>query len=593
MLHYLKPYLGISLIALVALTLSSAGGLLIPRLSQRVIDQGIAQRNMDVVVRMAVIIVGVALLQALFSFLQGYLSAKASHNVAFDLRNILYQKVQRLSFSYHDRAQTGQLLTRLTSDVDLVQQFLGNVLLRALGAFLMLVGSIVLMLHTNARTAVVLLAVGPAAVIVFIIFFRKARPLFVQGQQRLAELNVVLQENLAGVRVVRAFVRRLYEMERFARRNRAVIEVQLRTGRIIAFAIPLIFFIANLATLSVTWVGGVQVIRGRMSVGELVAFSNYILMAIFPIFMLSFMMASIAQAAAGAQRICEILDAKMDIQEKPDAIALPPIQGRVVFEDVWFRYFESQPWVLQAISFTAEPGQKIALLGATGSGKSTIINLIPRFYDVTRGRVLVDGYDVRDVTLTSLRQQIGVVLQESLLFTGTIRENIAFGKPDATMEEIIAAAKAAQAHDFIAALPGGYDAQVGERGVNLSGGQKQRIAIARTLLTDPRILILDDATSAVDFQTELKLRRALETLMRGRTSFVIAQRVSTVRDADLILVLNKGCIAAMGKHEQLLEESPLYAEIYYSQLEEDEVRGGDRLRYTPEEMARLAKEVAQ
>jgi ATP-binding cassette subfamily B protein len=330
------------------------------------------------------------------------------------------------------------------------------------------------------------------------------------------------------------------------------------------------------------------VINAAMTLGELVAFSNYILLAIFPIFMLSFSMVMVAQAAAGAERIFEVLDASTDIVEREDAIPLPAIEGRVAFEDVWFRYFEHQPWILQEIAFVAEPGQKIALLGATGSGKSTVTNLIPRFYDATKGRVTIDGHDVRDLTLDSLRRQVGIVLQETLLFAGTIRENIAFGRPEASQAEVQAAAEAAQAHAFIAGFPDGYDTQVGERGVTLSGGQKQRVAIARALLVDPGILILDDAMSNVDFQTELKLRRALETLMQGRTSFIIAQRVSTVQDADLILVLDEGRVAAQGSHEDLLERSPLYADIYYGQLEGDTEAAEDFLVYGED----VAEEVA-
>jgi ATP-binding cassette subfamily B protein len=586
-LRYLRAYWYLALIALLCLALSSAGTLAVPRISQLIIDRGIAAGDAPTIVRLSLAIVGLSLLGSVFSFLQGHLSAKVSQGVAYDMRNQLYEKIQGLSFSYHDRAQTGQLLTRVTSDVDMVQQFLGNALLQIAGALILLVGSLTLMFTTSPQTAGVMLALGPLAVGVFVLFFTKARPLFIEGQKRLEALNVRLQENLAGVRVVRAFVRRAFESQRFAARNRAVMELQLQIGRIIAVALPLVFFIANLATLGVTWLGGIQVIRGRMSLGELVAFSSYILMAIFPIFMLSFMLAMVAQAAAGAERIFEILDTQTEIEERPDAAPLPRIEGRVTFDHVWFRYFEHQPWILKDVHFTAEPGQRIALLGATGSGKSTVTNLIPRFYDVTRGEVRIDGHDVRDVTLDSLRQQVGIVLQESLLFVGTIRENIAFGRPDATLDEVVAAAKAAQAHDFITAFPKGYETPVGERGVTLSGGQKQRIAIARALLVDPRVLILDDATSNVDFQTELKLRQALEVLMKGRTSFIIAQRVTTVRDADLILVLDDGEVAAMGQHGPLLETSPLYAEIYYSQLEgEDVARAGIFVYGDAEEVAR-------
>jgi ATP-binding cassette subfamily B protein len=549
------------------LGLSSAGNLIVPAISQRIIDEGIDQGSRQIITTMAAAIVGIALLQAAFTFLQGYLTARVSQGVAYDLRNDLYEKIQALSFSYHDQSQTGQLLTRATSDVNLVQQFLGSAILQILGGLFLLIGSLALMFSTSPRTAIVLIVMGPVAVAIFAIFFLKARPLFSESQKRLSALNVKLEENLLGVRVVRAFVRRDYETERFAVRNRAVRDIQLQIGRVIAIALPLVFFVANAATLGVTWIGGIQVINAEMTLGELVAFSNYILMAIFPIFMLSFSLAMVAQAAAGAERIFEVLDASTDIVEREDAMSIPSIEGGVVFDDVWFRYFEHQPWILKEINFTAEPGQKVALLGATGSGKSTVTNLIPRFYDVTRGQVTVDGYDVRDLSLDSLRRQVGIVLQETLLFAGTIRENIAFGCPDASLDEVRAAAEAAQAHEFISGFPDGYETYVGERGVTLSGGQKQRVAIARALLVDPKILILDDAMSNVDFQTELKLRRALEALMAGRTSFIIAQRVSTVQDADLILVLDGGCIAAQGTHDQLLERSPLYAEIYYEQLE--------------------------
>ena len=583
-LRYLKPYLLWALGALIALGISSAGNLVVPAISQRIIDQGIAQGRRQVIVTLGAAIVGIAILQAVFTFFQGYLTARVSQGVAYDLRNDLYGRIQDLSFSYHDKAQTGQLLTRATSDVNLVQQFLGSAILQILGGLIMLVGSLVLMFSRSPTTALVLIALGPVAVAIFAIFFIKARPLFSEAQKRLSALNVKLEENLLGVRVVRAFVRREYETERFAARNRAVRDVQLQIGRIIAIALPLVFFIANAATLGVTWIGGIQVINAEMTLGELVAFSNYILMAIFPIFMLSFSLAMVAHASAGAERVFEVLDASTDIVERDDAVPLISVHGRVAFDDVWFRYFEHQPWILREITFTAEPGQKIALLGATGSGKSTVTNLIPRFYDVTKGRVTVDGRDVRDLTLDSLRHQVGIVLQETLLFAGTIRENIAFGRPEASLEEVRAAAEAAQAHDFIAGFPDGYETQVGERGVTLSGGQKQRIAIARALLVDPKILILDDAMSNVDYQTELRLRRALNILMEGRTSFIIAQRVSTVQDADLILVLEDGRIAAQGDHRTLLDRSPLYAEIYYDQLEGEAHGEEDYLVYQEEDV---------
>ena len=566
-LAYLKKYWPAALGAFIGLVFSSAMNLAIPAMMQRIIDRGIAARAISVIVWTSAAMVGMALLRAQFTFLQGYLSARASQGVAYDLRNALYQKIQKLSFSYHDRAQTGQLLTRATNDVERVRMFVGMGFVQLLSAVLMIIGSLALLFSLDWQLALIMLVIMALAMVVFAQFARRARPLFTKVQQKLSALNTVLQENLAGIRVVKAFAREPFERERFAAVNQELLEQSVQVGKMLAAAISLIFLIANLGTLAVIWVGGLEVIGGRLTIGELVAFNNYVMMAMFPMFMLGMIMAMISQAGASAERVFEILDAQSEVVEKPDATPLPPIQGRVAFEGVYFRYFGSGEYVLKNVSFVAEPGQTIALLGATGSGKSTIINLIPRFYDVTEGRVTIDGYDVRDVTLQSLRSQIGIVLQETTLFTGTIRENIAYGRPEATMEEIIAAAKAAEAHDFIMSFADGYDTQVGERGVTLSGGEKQRIAIARALLMNPRILILDDSTSSVDFETEYRIQQALERLMAGRTSFVIAQRIATVLNADQILVLDGGEIVARGTHEELIRESPIYAEIYASQLQ--------------------------
>ena len=564
-LGYLRHYWLLATGAFLGLLISTAARLVIPRLTQTIIDDGIGAGRLNVAVWAAVGMVGMAIAGALFSFLQGVLSARTAQGVAYDLRNQLYAKIQSLSFSYHDRAHTGQLLTRATSDVEMVHQFVGMGFIQFLSAILMMTGSIALLFATDWQLALITLVLVPLTFGLFAFFAGRARPLFMRIQQRLADLNTVLQENLVGVRVVKAFAREDYEARRYALANRRLFELNLTVGRLTATAIPLVFLIANLALLAVYWIGGYQAIAGRLSVGRIVAFANYIMMAFFPMMMLGMIIAMISQAGASAERVFEILDAQSEVVEKPDAIELPPIQGRVAFEHVSFRYFGGGEPVLKDVSFVAEPGQTVALLGATGSGKSTIINLIPRFYDVTEGRVTIDGYDVRDVTLDSLRRQIGIVLQETTLFSGTIRDNIAFGRLDAPVSEIIAAAKAAEAHDFIMSFPQGYDTPVGERGVTLSGGQKQRIAIARALLLDPRILILDDATSSVDYETEYRIQQALERLMEGRTSFVIAQRIATVLNADQILVLERGEIVARGTHEELLDESPVYAEIYYSQ----------------------------
>jgi ATP-binding cassette subfamily B multidrug efflux pump len=610
---YLRPYWPLALGTFVSLLIATFLNLLIPALTQRIIDDGIDQSQIDVILWGALAMIGVALLRALFSFLQGFLGAKSSQNVAYDLRNILYEKIQKLSFGYHDRAQTGQLLTRATSDVDRVQMFVGRGFVMFITALLMIIGSLILLFALNWKLALIMLVLMPLTMVIFVTFASRARPLFTRVQEFLSRLNTVLQENLAGVRVVKAFAREPYEHDRFAAANVDMMNQSIDVGKMMAVAFPLIFLIANLGTLAVIWLGGLLVIGQDMTVGELVAFNSYLMMTMFPLFMLGMIIAMVSQAAASADRVFEILDARSDVVEKPEASSLSAIQGQVTFEHVWFRYFgpkdapeaqeeddgkrrrrkrrgpgqdehqragmgmgmsgpPAQPedqWVLRDVSFAAEPGQVIALLGATGSGKSTIINLIPRFYDVTRGTVKIDGVDVRDVTLDSLRRQIGIVLQETTLFTGTIRDNIAYGRPEATAEEIITAAKAAEAHDFIMEFADGYETLVGERGATLSGGQRQRVAIARALLLDPLILILDDSTSSVDVETEYRIQQALDKLMVGRTSFVIAQRISTVRDADVILVLDGGRIAATGTHQALMRDSAIYAEIYSSQLQGD------------------------
>ncbi|MEA3459559.1 MAG: ABC transporter ATP-binding protein [Chloroflexota bacterium] len=574
-MRFLKPYWLLAVGTFVAMIIVTASALVIPRLTQTIIDRGITQRNINLVLWPALAMVGFALLRALFEFLQGILAARTAQGIAYDMRNALYGKIQSLSFSYHDQAQTGQLLTRATSDVEMVRVFVGMGIIQLVSAFLMIGGALALLFSTNWQLALIVLAIAPLTFALFGLFAAKGRHLFKEVQQRLADLNTVLQENLAGVRVVKAFVREPYEAERYGDANRGLYAVSLQVGRLMAAAMPLIFFMANLGLVAVYWLGGYQVIGGWLTTGEVVAFANYIMMAFFPVLMLGMIMAMVSQAGASAERVFEILDVQSEIVERPDAIELPPIEECVAFERVSFRYFHSGEWVLRDVDFVAEPGQTVALLGATGSGKSTIINLIPRFYDVTEGRITVDEYDVRDVTLDSLRKQIGIVLQETTLFSGAIRENIAFGRPEASMEEIVEAAKAAEAHDFIMSFPDGYDTWVGERGVTLSGGQKQRIAIARALLLDPRILILDDATSSVDYETEYRIQQALERLMEDRTSFVIAQRIATVLNADQILVLDEGRIVARGQHEELVRKSEIYAEIYHSQL-----RGGYELGET-------------
>ena len=514
-------------------------------------------------------IVVFAAVRGLFAFLQAFWAERNSQSVSFDLRNDLFAKVQRLSFSYHDRNQTGQLMVRATDDVEKVRLFIGQGLLQLVGAVLLIVGTLIILFRTNARLALVVLPILPIALIAFMIFGRITQPLFAKVQARLSTLNTILQENLAGIRVVKAFTREKQEQKKFDGSADALMNQLIGVSRLFAILFPVIFLIANLGQAATLYFGGRQVINGTLTLGQWQEFSLYLVYLFLPIAQLGIIITQMGQASASATRVFEILDAQSDITDKPDAYPLPPVQGRVRFNNVTFRYFNSGEPVLKNVDFEALPGQTVALLGATGSGKTTIINLLPRFYDPSQGAITIDGHDLREVTLESLRSQIGIVLQETTLFAGTIRENIAFGKSDATLDEVIEAATAAAAHEFIASFPQGYDTPVGERGTTLSGGQKQRIAIARALLLDPHILILDDSTSSVDLATEAKIQHALDKLMQGRTSFVIAQRISTVLHADQILVLDKGEVVAHGTHAELMEDSPLYADIYSSQLVED------------------------
>ncbi len=511
-----------------------------------------------------------ALLRGLFSFLQAYWAEKNSQSVAYDLRNDLYAKIQNLSFAYHDKNQTGQLMIRATDDVEKVRLFIGQGLLQLVGSIILLVGTVIILFTSNVSLAWTAMPILPVALVLFMFFGIISQPLFAKVQQKLAALNTVLQENLAGVKVIKAFTREKQQQAKFRAAANDTMNQSIVVSRFFTFLFPLVFLVANLGQASILYVGGKQIILGTLSVGAWQEFSLYLMYLFFPIAQLGFIITQLGQASTSADRIFEILDAKSDIVDKPNASKLPALKGDVKFDNVTFRYFGSGEPVLKNVSFEARSGETIALLGATGSGKTSIINLLPRFYDPTEGKISIDGHDLLEITLDSLRSQIGIVLQETTLFSGSIRENIAFGKPDASLEEIKSAAQSAAAHDFIMSFPDGYDTHVGERGTTLSGGQKQRVAIARALLLNPRILILDDSTSSVDVTTESHIQEALEILMKGRTSFVIAQRISTVVNADKILVLEKGEIVAQGRHAQLMEEEPIYAEIYNSQLLHEE-----------------------
>jgi len=565
-LSYLRPYWRLTASAYLALLAANALALIIPQFIRWIVDRGISGQDVRPLGLSVLALLGLALVKGGLTFVQGQWTETASQSVAYDLRNAIHRKLSELSFSYHDRTETGQILSRAVQDVERIRFVTGRAFLRLTDATILLLGTAGMLTQMNLHLALLALSTMPLLAYRAFQLGRRLRPLSLDIQQQLAVLTTRLEQNLRGARVVKAFAQEENEIARFDRQNARWFDLSAYSARLQAFNVPLIELIANASVVFIVWYGGFLVVQGRLTLGELVAFSTYLAQLVQPVRRLGMIIPALSLAAAAGERVFEILDAVSEVQEAPDAVPLPPVRGHVHFEHVSFAYF-GRHRVLTDVTFEALPGQVIALLGATGSGKSTIINLIPRFYDPTEGRITVDGHDICHVTLNSLRDQIGIVLQETTLFAASIRDNITFGRPDAREEEIIEAARGAQAHSFICEMPDGYDTLVGERGVTLSGGQRQRIAIARALLKDPRILILDDATSSVDTETEQLIQMALQRLMRGRTCFVIAQRLSTLRRADLIIVLERGRIAACGTHEELLRTSGLYAEIYHHQLQ--------------------------
>jgi ATP-binding cassette, subfamily B, multidrug efflux pump len=566
---FLRPYWRTTAGTYGAMVVITAIALLTPQFIRWIIDRGIREENRTLLGWSVIALLVLTLIRGIVTFLQGRWSEVASQGVAYDLRNALYEKLTSLSFAYHDRTETGQLLSRAIQDVDRVRFLTGRAVLRLVESLALALGTLVVLLAMNPLLALLSMAMLPLLAHRAYAFGRKLRPFSLAVQQQLAVLTTRLEQNLRGARVVKAFAQEEAEIEHFSEENNRWFDLSAEAARLQAINNPLLDLIANFGVVFIIWYGGLQVINGDLTLGELVAFNTYLAQLLQPVRRLGLIIPAISMAATAGERIFEILDTPSAVADAPDAYPLPAVEGHVRLEEVSFAYF-GRHQVLKSINLEARPGQVIALLGSTGSGKSSVINLIPRFYDPTEGRVTIDGYDLRRVTLASLRDQIGIVLQETTLFAATIRENIAFGRPGADEAEIIAAAQAAQAHEFILRMPDGYDTEVGERGVTLSGGQKQRIAIARALLKDPRILLLDDATSSVDTATERQIQTALERLMRGRTAFVIAQRLSTVRLADLIVVMERGQIVATGSHRELINRSELYAQIYHNQLRPQE-----------------------
>ncbi len=572
---FLKLYWHWAVLAPLLMVLEVAMDLMQPRLIQRIVDQGIARHDIALVINTGLWMVGLAVAGLVGGMGCTVFAVLAAQSFGADVRGSLFRKVESLSFGNLDRLETGKLITRLTNDVTQVQEMVMILLRIMVRVPLLLVGSLIMAILTSPQLALLFLGLIPVLLVVLSWIINKTFPMFSEVQRRLDALNTVMQENLAGVRVVKAFARASHEKQRFGRTNDSLMDQNVAAVRTSAVTMPFMMLTLNLGVVAAIWIGGLQVRSGGLHVGQLIAFINYLMQTLMSLMMVSMLVVRVSRAEASAERIQEVLDSEPEIRSWPGALTAFAPRGRVAFEHVSFSYNgDDHDPVLKQLNFVAEPGQTVALLGATGAGKSSLVNLIPRFYDVTGGRVTIDGVDVRAIGESALHGQVGVALQESILFSGTIRDNIRYGRPEAGDDEVIAAAKMAQAHAFIMRFPDGYDTVVGQRGVNLSGGQKQRIAIARALMTDPAVLILDDSTSAVDVETEGRIQGALAELDRSQTRFVVAQRISTVLTADKILVLDDGRIAAEGTHDDLLASSSIYREIYKSQMENGAVAHG-------------------
>jgi ATP-binding cassette, subfamily B, multidrug efflux pump len=568
LLRFVRPYWWKSLVSLILLVVVVVLDLAIPRLVQRIIDQGILQQDLQTVWVTFMIMLVISALNTLFSVGNNNYSVQVGEAVSRDLREELFLKIQSFSHGNLDRMKTGQLMVRLTSDISVFQRLVQISLRIGTRAPLLMVGSLILMFNTNPRLALTILPLLVITSLILVFFVLKMGPLFMAMQIRLDRLNTVLQENISGVRVVKAFVREDHEAGRFEGANLDFTEYNIRVMQFLATLAPVLHLCLNIGIVIIIWSGGMQAIQGDLTAGQIAAFINYLQTTLIPLMIMANLANIWAAAAASSQRIQEVMEEEVEVKDQAEAAALrPDFQPRVVFENVSFHYNGSQDEnVLEGVDLVVEPGETVAILGATGSGKTTLVNLIPRFYEVSQGKVTIDGLDIRSLPQEALLSKIGIVPQETILFSGTVRDNIRFGRPEAEQAEVEAAARAAQAHQFILALPDGYDTHVEQRGVNLSGGQKQRIAIARALLVRPPILILDDSTSSVDVETETRIQDTIEAWSGNQTRFVVAQRISTVLKADKILVLEKGRVAAAGSHRQLLGSSPIYQEIYASQL---------------------------
>ncbi len=589
-LAYMRRHWRLALLAFASLTAATLLSLVVPQVLRDVVDHGLPQPVLrsiftprflseglniavphpQLIFSAAALLFGLSLLRAMVAFSQRYFGERLSHYVGYDIRNDFFDKVQRLPFAYHDQSQMGQIITRAITDVDAIRTFLAQGLIDSINIFLVIIGVIIAMFTLNIPLTLIALIPIPLIMTIAIRMGTIQLKRWNSLMEHMSGLSNLLEENVIGIQVLRAFNREKAEAGRWADLNEKLWVDQVKFTETWSTFFPLMTFLVATCTALMLWQGGPLVISHQLSIGTIVALNGYILLLALPVQRLGYVVQQFSSASSSARRVWEILDEPIILKAKPGALPLPRIQGVVRFNDVCLRYREGALDALKHINFETRPDQVIGIVGPTGAGKSSIINLLTRFYDVTSGCVTIDGHDVRDVTLSSLRSQIGLVLQETLLFTATIRENIAFGHPDASEDEIVAAAKAADAHRFIGEMPDGYDTLIGERGVTLSGGQRQRIAIARALLVQPRILILDDSTSSVDTRTESSIQEALEALMKDRLTFIIAQRLTSIRHADLILVVEHGEIVERGTHDQLVAGSGPYREIYRVQMEDQE-----------------------
>lgn len=566
---YIKPYLPYFIIGPILMIVEVIGEVLMPYLMALIINNGVAEKNIPYIVSIGGVMVITALLMMLGGIGGAYFAAKASVNFATDLRSDVFAKVQKFSFANIDSFSTGSLVTRLTNDITQMQNMVNMCLRMMLRAPGMMIGAIIMAFMMNAKLALVILIVMPVLTVAILIIIKVAFPKFEKLQKKLDTLNSTIQEALTNVRVIKSFVRGDYEENRFAEANEDLKETSMSAFKVVIIQMPIMSLAMNITTLAVVWFGGQQIIAGTMPVGDLTSFTSYIVQVLMSLMMLAMILLQSSRALASAKRITQVLDTEIDLTDENATCKEKKVEeGRIEFKEVGFRYYkDSQEKVLDSINLTIAPGQTVGIIGSTGCGKTTLVQMIPRLYDVDEGRVLVDGVDVKEYSLRNLREGVGMVLQKNVLFSGTILENLQWGDEEATLEEVREAAQSAQADPFVVAFPEGYETELGQGGVNVSGGQKQRLCIARALLKKPKILILDDSTSAVDTATEAKIREAFATTLKDTTKIIIAQRITSVMEADQIIVMDEGQIVGQGDHDTLLAQCEAYQEIYASQME--------------------------